>query len=45
MDKENLTFEEIKDIIEGRKEFKGEISEETKKYVDEIWNKAFKKQE
>ena len=37
-----MDTKEIMDIIEGRKEFKGEISEETKQYVDEIWDKAFK---
>lgn len=41
MCKEELTFEDKIAIIEGRKEFRGLISEEAKKYVDDLWNKYF----
>lgn len=30
------------EILEGKKEFKGKISEEAKRYVDTVWNEAFK---
>ena len=38
-----MDIEEFQDILDGKKHV--EISEETKKYVNKLWNEAFKKQE